>query len=94
MELHNDKYIKLDYNPVLNADVEYLNAVGATDSLTLRTLHFIPTDINTIYVSKTGSDSTGTGTLLLPVKTIKKADSLLTASKNYIVILDSEEYVE
>jgi len=94
MNFHKDNIIKLDYNPVLDAQIDYLNAVGATDSLTLRTLDFTPADANTIFVAKTGSDSTGTGTQANPVLTIKKAESLITATKVNIVILDDGVYEE
>ncbi|PKL17869.1 MAG: hypothetical protein CVV49_08815 [Spirochaetae bacterium HGW-Spirochaetae-5] len=94
MSFHRDKIVKFDYNPVLNAQIDYLNAVGATDSTTLRTLDFTPSDTNTIYVSKTGDDSTGTGTAADPVLTIKKAESLITAVKCNIVILDDGIYEE
>jgi len=94
MDFHKDNVIKLDYNPVLDAQIDYLNAVGATDSLTLRTLDFTPADANTIFVAKTGSDSTGTGTQANPVLTIKKAESLITATKVNIVILDDGVYEE
>jgi len=94
MSFHRDKIVKFDYNPVLNAQIDYLNAVGATDSTTLRTLDFTPSDINTVYVAKTGSDSTGTGTAANPVLTIKKAESLITAVKCNIVILDDGVYEE
>lgn len=94
MNFHNDKIIKLDYNPVLDAQIDYANAVGATDSLTLRTLDFTPTDANTIFVKKTGNDSTAVGTQADPVLTIKKAESLITATKINIVILDDGVYEE
>jgi hypothetical protein len=94
MSFHRDKIVKFDYNPVLNAQIDYLNAVGATDSTTLRTLDFTPSDTNTVYVAKTGSDSTGTGTAANPVLTIKKAESLITAVKCNIVILDDGVYEE
>jgi hypothetical protein len=94
MNFHRDNIIKLDYNPVLDASIDYLNAVGATDSLTLRTLDFTPSDANTIYVKKTGNDSTAVGTQADPVLTIKKAESLITATKTNIVILDDGVYEE
>jgi hypothetical protein len=94
MSFSNDNVIKLDYNPVLEAQVDYLNAVGATDSLTLRTLDFTPSDANTIFVKKTGNDSTAVGTQADPVLTIKKAESLITATKVNIVILDDGVYEE
>jgi len=94
MNFHKDDKIKFDYNPVLDAQIEYLNAVGATDSMTLRTLDFTPADANTIFVAKTGNDSTGTGTQASPVLTIKKAESLITATKINIVIMDDGVYEE
>lgn len=94
MYFHNDDTIKLEYNPVLDADITRLNAVGATTSLTLRSLDFTPSDANTVYVSKTGSDSTGDGTSANPYLTIKKAFTAVTAGKQHIIILDSGTYIE
>lgn len=95
MNFYKDNVIKLEYNPVLEQTVARLNAIGATDSLTLRSLDITPSDTNSIFVSDlTGNDSTGDGTQSNPVKTIVHADSLLSSSKNYIIITDSEDYTE
>jgi hypothetical protein len=94
LKTYSDQNIKFKYNEVNASTKTALNAVGATDSLTLRTLGFTPSDSNTIYVAKTGNDSTGDGTSALPVLTIAKALTLCTATKVYIVIKDSGTYEE
>jgi hypothetical protein len=71
------------------------NAVGATDSTTLRSLDYIPDNDDSIFVSKLlGNDTTGTGTQTYPTASINKAVSFTTASKSKVVITDSEIYEE
>ena len=70
------------------------NAVGATDSMTLRSLGYTPTDANSIFVAKTGNDDTGTGTQANPVASINKAITICDADHQKVVILDSETYTE
>jgi len=71
------------------------NAVGATDSTSLRTLDYTPDDMDSIFVSKlTGNDSTGIGTQANPVASINKAITLCDAQHQKVVILDSETYEE
>ena len=94
MTYHNDRQIKIDYDPTLNVSSVAENAIGATTSLTLRTLDFTPSDVNSVYVEKTGSDSTGDGTAANPFLTIKHAMTAVTATKCNIVIADSGTYVE
>lgn len=94
MTYHNDRQIKIDYDPTLNVSSVAENAIGATTSLTLRTLDFTPSDVNSVYVEKTGSDSTGDGTAANPFLTIKHAMTAVTATKCNIVIADSGTYIE
>ncbi len=70
------------------------NIVGATNSTTLRSLDFTPVSENSVFVAKTGSDSTGTGTEANPVASINHAITLCDAAHRKIVILDSGTYAE
>lgn len=70
------------------------NTVGATNSKTLRTLDFTPGNENSIFVSKTGNDSTGNGTATSPAATINHALTLCDATRQKVVILDSGTYRE
>lgn len=49
---------------------------------------------NCIFVSGNGDDANGDGTITNPYKTINKANQQITATKNYIIINDSEQYEE
>lgn len=89
-----DNVIKFKYNPIINAVITPLNAIGATTSTTLRNVGGVTfTDANTIYVAKTGLDS-NPGTSASPVLTIKHANDLMTSEHYYIVIKDSGIYEE
>lgn len=92
--IHIDNALKFEHSEVINSIVNDNNAVGATTSLTLRALTFSPSDTNSIFVSKSGSDLTGNGTLINPFSTIKHAVSQCTAIKTYVVINDSGLYYE
>ena len=89
-----DDIIKLSHSPVINSTATSVNKVGATDSETMRSLGFTPSDTNSIYVSKAGNDTTAVGTEADPVLTIDNANDLITATKTHIVILDSGTYEE
>jgi hypothetical protein len=90
-----DNTIKFRYNERINTTIiEDLNAVGATNSLTLRRLNFDPSDLNTIFVAKIGNDTSGKGTQSEPVLTIGRALKLCDNNKKFIVILDSGTYIE
>jgi hypothetical protein len=93
LNFHNDDNIKILYDRKVDADYQELEAIGATESLTLRELGFTPDNTNSIFVSKDGDDSNA-GTQASPVLTIERASALITASKSNIVILDSGEYIE
>lgn len=93
MIIHNDDTIKIEYNEHFNSSAIPQNIVGATASTTLRTLDFTPSDDNSVFVSKTGSDS-GAGTQADPVLTINKAVSFCTSTKTHVVILDDGTYYE
>lgn len=69
-------------------------ALGQTPSYTLRILYFTPSDSNSIFVSKEGDDSTGSGTQAAPYATIGYACTQCDASHQDVVVLDSEEYEE
>jgi len=66
------------------------NAVGQTDS----TLYEEPanSDSDTLYVSKSGNDSTGDGTKALPYLTLAKAFSEADATFHQVCILDDQIY--
>ncbi len=93
-DYYNDKQVKFQHSPVTNKYANALNAVGATDSLTLRTLPITPSNSNVVAISSTGSDDTGSGTLESPYATINHAKDQCDASKQYVYILDSETYEE
>jgi hypothetical protein len=67
---------------------------GQTPRVSLRTLDYTPSNSNTIYVSKVGDDSTGTGTLASPVLTIAKAITLCSGTIPNVMINDSGTYNE
>lgn len=69
-------------------------AEGETPTYDSRVLGFTPTDANTIFVAKTGSDSTGTGTQAAPVLTIEKAITLCDGTHQRVGIMDSGVYME
>ncbi len=82
-------------SPVVNTGVIVpKNAVGVTDSVTLRSLDYTPDDSNSIFAAKSGSDTTGTGTEASPFASINHALTLCDASHQKIVILDSGTYEE
>jgi hypothetical protein len=93
LNFHNDDNIKILYDRKVDADYQELEAIGATESLTLRELGFTPDNTNSIFVSKDGNNSNA-GTQVSPVLTIERANALLTASKSNIIIVDSGEYEE
>lgn len=79
-----------DLSTVDNAYVEGIYAAtGITATYTHRLLDYTPSDSNTIYVKKTGSDSNA-GTYAAPKLTISAADAAASAKK--VMILDSETY--
>ena len=67
------------------------NGVGARVS---REVEHDGNNLDTIYVGKTGSDITGTGTYQLPYLTIGKAISKVTSILKYINIIDNGTYAE
>lgn len=83
-----------ELNTVTNVFFQYLyKLTGSTATMSLRNNGLVSTDLNTIYVSKTGSDANA-GTSALPVLTIANAITKVTASKTCILIADSGTYVE
>ena len=91
--LHIDNYLKFEHSETSNSTADDNTLIGATTS-TDRTLDFTPSDTNSVYVSKSGSDTTGNGTAANPYLTIKQANTAVTATKCNIVIADSGIYVE
>jgi len=91
--IHIDNAIKFEHSEVVNSVVVDNNIVGATKDTEIRTLPFTPTNDNSIFVSKSGSDS-NTGTIESPCLTIEYAVSLCTATKEYVVINDDGLYEE
>lgn len=76
-DLYKDNYLKFEHSEVNNSTVEALNAIGVTDSETLRTLPIIPSNSNSIYVSKSGIDVSNYESLLA---TMSEADPNLSSS--------------
>ena len=93
MEYYNDNCIRLDYDPILHKTINYNNVVGPTKDLIKRTLDIVVSDENCVFVRKDGNDSTGNGTSSDPVATIQKANTLITSTKNIILIDDSGDYM-
>lgn len=93
IKTYSDKNIKFKFNEILNSTIDAQNAVGATTSATLRTLNFTPSDSNSIYVAKAGSNANA-GTSSAPVLTLTYALSICTGTKTHIVIKDSGNYEE
>jgi len=91
---NTDSVVKFGHNPQTRSRQTALNAVGVTDSSTLRTLGFTPSNSNSIFVAKWGNDTTGTGTMENPVLTIEQAITLCDASHQKVGIMDSGKYVE
>lgn len=91
--VHIDNAIKFEHSEKINSVVVDNNAVGATKNTEKRTLPFTPSDTNSIFVSKSGSDS-NSGTSAQPCLTIKYAVSLCTATKEYVVVNDDSVYYE
>jgi len=92
---HNDESIKFQHSESQDITITPLNAVGVTNSESLRSLSITPSNSNSIFVSDTsGNDTTGTGTSASPVKTITKAITLIDSTHNYIIIQDSATYEE
>lgn len=89
---HKDNKIKFEFNPTNIYQGVPLNVVGASKDAPDCGISF--NDSNAVFVAKCGNDITGTGTQSNPVQTISKAITLCVSTKNYIVILDSEEYSE
>ena len=69
-------------------------AEGEVPTYDSRVLGFTPADANTIFVAKTGSDITGTGTQAAPVLTIEKAITLCDGTHQRVGIMDSGVYME
>lgn len=69
-------------------------AEGEFPTYDSRVLGFTPADANTIFVAKTGSDTTGDGTQAAPVLTIEKAITLCDATHQAVGIMDSGVYME
>jgi hypothetical protein len=89
---HKDNKVKFEFNPTNIYQGVPINTVGASKDAPDCGISF--NDSNAVFVAKSGSDITGTGTQSNPVQTISKAITLCVSTKNYIVILDSEEYSE
>ena len=66
-------------------------AVGETPTYDSRVLGFTPADADTIFVAKTGSDSND-GTAASMVQTVDHALPLLSATRRYIILSDSERH--
>jgi len=76
-------------------DITMYNAVKlGADLTTCQTYFGVPTEIttNVYWVSKTGNDTTGTGTKVAPWKTLIKAD--LSGTTNYTVYCKTGTYLE
>lgn len=67
---------------------------GETPTIDYKMLGFIPSNSNSIFVKKTGSDTTGDGTMENPVLTIEKAITLCDASHQKVGIMDNGKYIE
>lgn len=89
----NDDIIKIKYNPRSIYQYEDVIKIGVTTENVGR-LDFTPDDNNSIFVSKSGNDTTGTGTQSNPVKSISKAITVCTSTKTHIIILDDGVYEE
>ena len=86
----NSDFHSEDLSAINNAYFEGIySSTGATCTYTLRTLGYTPSDSNTIYVAKTGSDSNA-GTSASPKLTLGAADTAASGKK--VIIKDSETY--
>jgi hypothetical protein len=86
----NSDFHSEDLSAINNVYFEGIfSSTGATCTYTLRTLGYTPSDSNTIYVAKTGSDSNA-GTSASPKLTLGAADTAASGKK--VIIKDSETY--
>ncbi len=94
-DILDKKKILLLFNSLYNrSGLVQKNAIGPTTSTILRTLDFTPSNINSVFVAKTGGDLTGNGTMEQPYLTITKAITACDVNRQAIVILDSGTYEE
>ena len=77
-DLYKDNLIKFEHSEVNNSIAEALNAIGATESETLRTLTITPSDDDCIFVSKEGTDLRND--TVSHIATMTEADPNLTSS--------------
>jgi len=89
---YKDADIKIQHSHILHNTINDLNVVGASDSLTLRSLDFSVNNSNAIFVSQLNGSDTNSGTIELPVKTISKALTLFTGGIETVVVNDNETY--
>ena len=95
LSYHNDKFLKIEYNPVNNKDAFSRNAVGSHAYISIAEADYIYTDLNSIFISNTtGNDSTGNGSQANPYKTILKGMNSCTALIMKVIVLDNFLYDE
>lgn len=91
----NTAFISEDLSTINNAYFSgFWAALGETPTYTTRTLGYTPADANSIFVDKTGNDTTGDGSQATPVLTIAKAITLCDGTHQAVVIMDSGTYDE
>lgn len=92
---YNDQYMKFEYDPQNNKFAFMRQAVGAQGAIDIDVASFTPSNTNSVFVSNTtGNDSTGNGNQATPYKTLLHAANLCTATRIYVVVLDSALYAE
>ncbi len=94
IEYHNDKDLKIEYNPTVNKYSFALNQVGAVAGQTIPVANYTYTDSNSIFFSTSGNDTTGDGSQSTPYRTVLKALNSCTITKVNAVCLDSGVYAE
>lgn len=94
MNVEIDNIVKIDYNRVISNKSFSVNAVGSDSGEILLQADYTYTNINSIFISKSGNDTTGDGTQSLPYLTVYKGIQSCTALKTKVIILDSEMYAE
>ena len=94
IEYAADKKIKFAFNPQVNKRAFQINQVGAQEATVIDEADFDYTDDNSVFVSKAGNDSTGSGTQAAPYLTIAKAIDETTEDKTFVIVIGNDLFSE
>lgn len=94
IDIHKDSTIKIEYLPVIHKIGFDIEEVGCVSAYEIPEADFTPSNVDCIFVSSAGDDSTGTGDSATPYKTIAKGIDETTATRQVVIYDDSGDINE